>query len=128
MKGVIRIMRVKFKRIISLILVITLMFGVFQNTVHAENTSNDTIYHGDGYDIVYKEASVWDNHVNSEVTIINTGSEPITEWELEFTYPAKITSIWNAEIKSQKEKQYLIKAMSYTIAIGDLLIVAQYYR
>ncbi|SFD26509.1 PQQ-dependent sugar dehydrogenase [Streptomyces aidingensis] len=50
-------------------------------------------------EVGYK-VNAWGNGLTAEVTITNTGTEPITPWTLEFTLPAgqQVSFGWNAEI------------------------------
>ena len=68
--------------------------------------------------------SGWDAGLTGNITIQNTGSEPIEGWTLEFTYAGDIQSIWDAEIVSRNGDRYVISNIGWNgnIAPGAELL------
>ena len=59
-----------------------------------------------------KDAS-WYNGFNANVTISNSGSNPVNGWVLEFTFDGEISSIWNATILSRQGNRYMIQSADW---------------
>ncbi len=65
---------------------------------------------GEGYEVDFLVTDEWSESYNAEVTIRNTGSEPIENWSLEFDLNNDIKDIWNVLIVEEgTEGVYTIK-------------------
>ena len=65
---------------------------------------------GEGYEVDFLVTDEWSESYNAEVTIRNTGSEPIENWSLEFELNNNIKDIWNVLIvEPSTEGVYTIK-------------------
>ena len=69
--------------------------------------------------------SDWGTGFGGQITATNTGSTPITNWQLGFDFPGQITSIWNASIKSHVGSHYVIQNAGWnsTIQPGANLVI-----
>lgn len=69
----------------------------------------------------YEIVNVWGSGFKGEITLTNTGSEPIANWHLPFTFGADIEDIWRADIVSHEGDNYTVVGKSYsdTIAPGE---------
>ncbi|XZG68808.1 cellulose binding domain-containing protein [Chitinibacteraceae bacterium HSL-7] len=60
------------------------------------------------FEVTYKETQNWGSGMNGQFTIKNTGTDPIQNWKLSFTWSSSITSIWDAKITAQGTNSYTI--------------------
>jgi Ca2+-binding RTX toxin-like protein len=56
----------------------------------------------------------WNSGFKAEITLTNTGTEPIVDWQLIFDFSPDIEDIWRADIVSQDGDQYVVAGKSYT--------------
>ena len=68
--------------------------------------------------VSYNVASSWDSGLSGNITIQNTGSEPVDGWTLEFTYAGDIQSVWDAEIVSRDGDRYIISNLGWNGSIA----------
>ena len=103
-------MKIKWKRAVSIILVMTLMVTFAQWKVYADEEKETTEIVENNLEVVYQEKEYkiiislkehWDSGYNANVKIENIGEETIENWYLQWVYEEDITNIWNAEVKSQ---------------------------
>lgn len=123
----------KAKRVLSIILIFGICWGnsfsVHIPTVEAaENSVNINVNSLDldidtedsdetedeelgriAFDYDFNIQSTWEKHYNAEMTIKNTSSETIENWELAFRFDGKIENIWNAKVISHDGNEYIIK-------------------
>lgn len=66
-------------------------------------------YIGEGFEVKFNIDSQWKGAFNGSITITNTGSKTIDNWELTFESKDDITKIWNAVIVSHESNIYKIK-------------------
>ena len=78
-------------------------------TVFNQFLDTEKVYEGDGYSITFSLVAAWEGGYNLAVAITNTGDSPIENWFLSFDYAADITNIWNAEVFSRTENDYVVK-------------------
>ena len=74
-----------------------------------EQVTNEKIYESENYNITFFLTSSWEFGYNANVKIENTGNDTIQNWYLSFEYNDEITNIWNAEISTHEENQYIVK-------------------
>lgn len=89
--------------------------GVTQRPIYAG--SPNVTASAAGVDVQFRLLSDWGSGFQAEVAIRNTGSEPIPNWSLRFSLPARITGMWNARIASIAGGTYVIGAASYNQTI-----------
>jgi hypothetical protein len=58
------------------------------------------------------------NAFNENVTITNTGTQPISNWTLEFDLPLLIMTIWSGTIVSHVGSHYVVHPVSYNQTIN----------
>lgn len=76
-------------------------------------TTNEYVYETEGYKVLLKIDSAWDDGFNATVTLSNTGEQKIEDWYLTFELPNKILNIWNAAIVEDSHGCYTIKNASW---------------
>lgn len=81
---------------------------------------------GTGIRATYATTSQWNNGFVANYTITNTGTTPLTNWQLRFNLPAgeSVANLWNGQV-TQSGTQYTVTPQSYntTIAPGDSVTV-----
>ncbi|WP_310773860.1 cellulose binding domain-containing protein [Mycobacterium sp. Z3061] len=81
---------------------------------------------GTGLTATYATSSQWSNGFVAHYTITNTGTAPMSNWQLQFNLPGNesITNLWNGQV-SQSGTQYTVTPESYngTIAPGSSVTV-----
>ncbi len=112
---------VKCRRIISFLLIISLLFSSSMTfklkhveakelTVH-DNKSNDicmSTAENSDVELSYHINSSWDEHYNVNVTLTNITDEKIDDWEIKLPANFFIENIWNARVMSSEEESYTI--------------------
>ena len=115
-------MKIKWKRAVSIILVMTLMVTFAQWKVYADEEKETTEIVENNLEVVYQEKEYkiiislkehWDSGYNANVKIENIGEETIENWYLQWVYEEDITNIWNAEVKSHQDANYIIKNVTW---------------
>lgn len=61
----------------------------------------------------YSVTRSWDSGFKAEVTIVNTGTEPILDWRLSFELNANIEKFWRADLVSEGDGTYTVEGTSY---------------
>jgi hypothetical protein len=56
----------------------------------------------------FQVTSDWGSGFTGQLTVTNSSQQPITNWQLEFDFPATITSIWDATVISHTGNHYVI--------------------
>lgn len=64
-----------------------------------------------------KVTNDWGNGYNADVTVRNTGSTAMTNWQVSFDYAGTISSIWNASIVSRAGNRYVVAGASWNSSI-----------
>ena len=78
-----------FKKIISIILTLTMMIGIMASTPVSVFADNSNIFEGNGFKVTYTVSSSWDKNQNIGITITNTGTETIENWAINMTLREK---------------------------------------
>lgn len=97
------------------LMIIYLLNYVSLTTVALKESSKTYIY--DKYTIEYNIANSWETNQNIEITITNTGTEPIENWMLSYDFCGEIQGIWNAEVKTTAEGVEYVKNAGYNCVI-----------
>lgn len=63
--------------------------------------------------VTWKIVNDWGAGLQADITLTNTGAQPVENWTLEMNFPRKITSIWNANIVSHQGDVYKISAANF---------------
>lgn len=69
------------------------------------------------YQVSHNVGSEWNSGYNADITIKNTGSSAIRDWQLSFDYPQKITSLWNGSIANEQGNSYVVKPAGWNSII-----------
>lgn len=75
----------------------------------AEAEQKETVFNGDGFTVKYVVESRWDSQYIANVTITNTGSKTIENWELSYESSDEYSNIWNAEVTFHVARNYNVK-------------------
>jgi hypothetical protein len=101
--------------------VISLLLGVvvFLSSVVAAPMAmfaEDTVFDYDGYMVNYAITNSWSDNQNVQITVTNTGSEPIYNWSLQYDPCGTILGLWNGEVYANN----IVKNAYYNsdIAVG----------
>jgi len=88
-------------------------------TATATATSSPTSGSGAACTVTYTTSSQWTGGFVANLTIADTGSQPINPWDLTFTFPGdqKITDAWNAQ-PSQSGENVSLTSESYNADIS----------
>ena len=60
----------------------------------------------------------WGSGFQGTYTLTNTGPTPLTNWRLNFTLPAQISSVWNATVESQANGVYRLAPASWAATLA----------
>ena len=74
-----------------------------------------------GCDVSYVITSSWAGNFNAQVTIKNTGTGPISGWQVTWTWPGdqRITNVWNAnETRTGQDEKFTPAAYNASIPAG----------
>lgn len=74
-----------------------------------DQVTTENVFEGENYRVTFTLTSYWETGYNANVKLENTGDSPIQNWYLGFDYNDSITNIWNAEVSSNEDKEYVIK-------------------
>lgn len=81
---------------------------------------------GTGVSATYATTSQWNSGFVANYTITNTGTTPLTNWQLQFSLPAgeSVANLWNGHV-TQSGTQYTVTPQSYnaTIAPGNSVTI-----
>lgn len=94
-----------------------------QETVQTQDMQKETVFDGDGFSVKYVIESVWEDPYIANVTIINTRSRTIENWELFYESSDEYSNIWNAVVTSHSARNYNVKNAGHNqnIAPGQLV-------
>ncbi len=86
-----------------------------------DQVTTENVFEGQNYRVTFTVTSYWDAGYNANVKLENTGDSTIENWYLGFDYNNSITNIWNAEISSNEDIEYIIKNVGWNqdIAAGN---------
>lgn len=86
-----------------------------------DQVTTENVFEGKNYKVIFTLTSNWDEGYNAKVKIENIGDSTIQNWYLGFDYNNSITNIWNAEISSNEDTEYVIKNVGWNqdIAVGN---------
>ena len=79
-----------------------------------DQITTEAVYEGENYKVTFTLKSYWDVGYNANVKLENTGDSKIQNWYLSLdNYNNAITNIWNAEISTNDEADYVIKNVGW---------------
>ncbi|HJO94393.1 MAG TPA: glycoside hydrolase family 9 protein [Victivallales bacterium] len=91
------------------------------NNLEEENTEEDTDETTEeiNQNIVFNLIDSWKNGYIGEFTLTNISDKPTVNWKVEFDLQDKITNIWNTEIVSDSENNYIVKNEEWNPVINS---------
>lgn len=120
-------MKKRCKRWILLWMVLTLVVTSIQPFSFKEvfAATKKEIYSDATCKIFYQTMSEWETGFEGQISIENTGTKPIENWKLQFTFNQDIKSIWDGEIASHKGNTYVLKYPSWNskIPVGGKAVI-----
>ncbi len=108
--------KMRLKRSVSAVLAASMAMSVF-STVPVYAETGTTTYNYDGYKVDYTVTNEWFGNQSVNVTLTNTGDEPILNWALGYDANGEINGIWNGYVYSQTDEDYIIKNSGYNYEI-----------
>lgn len=86
-----------------------------------DQVTTESVFEGENYRVTFTLTSNWNAGYNANVKLENIGDSTIQNWYLGFDYNNSITNIWNAEISSNEDKEYVITNVGWNqdIAAGN---------
>ncbi len=66
----------------------------------------------------YQVTSDWGSGFSGQITAANSSEQTISSWQLQFTFAAEITDIWDATIVSHIGNQYVIQNAGWNASIA----------
>ena len=102
---------------------VTITQGTGTGTIHPAPASGGSSGTGGGSGTISATVTaavtdVWSSVFNENVTITNTGTQPISNWTLEFDAPFDITLLWSGTIVSQQGNTYVVQPVAYDLTIA----------
>lgn len=107
---------------VSFILISTLLF-TFNSNLHISIYGSEINLNNTSQQVAFKINSQWDGTFTGEIIITNTSDTPLSNWELKFTLPHNITSIWNAKL-SHDSNLYTLECEDYNSTIYPNQIIS----
>ena len=105
------------KRLVSILTSAALMSTLISPVAALADEETTTVFSYETYSVSYEIKSSWDNNQIIEVTLTNTGDEPILNWALEYDAEGEINGIWNGVIFDSDDSSYVIKNSGYNYEI-----------
>lgn len=130
-------MKKSIKRVIAHVMIMLLSFNGVIASVYAEEdvelqniqigvkssawdgVSTERVFENGDYRITFTLSSYWDTGYSATIKIDNLSESEIQNWRLGFTFDYEITDIWNAEILSIVENDYVIKNVGWNQDIAS---------
>ena len=86
-----------FMKHISLFLAVTIIANLISfNPITAYGANTNFVY--PGFTVNYNITDSWANNKNVQITVTNTGTEPIRNWALQYEPCGTITDLWGGEV------------------------------
>ena len=109
-------------KFVAIVLILALLpFGSFMQ-VNAEVIAQKVFTDEEGkYKITVDETSAWENGYIAQITIQNTGSEKIKNWNISGDLKGTIEHIWNAQLVKQNasKTEFAYQVFNRSIAVGN---------
>ncbi len=107
----------KVKQLGALIVVLSMMIAMLPVT-NAYAVTGTTKYAYDDYEVMYTVTGDWGVGQNVEVTVTNTGTEPILNWAVRYNVGSEIVNIWNACVHENQGTEYIIRNAGWNYEIA----------
>ena len=105
------------RKILSFATGLVLMSTLISPVAALADEETTKVFSYETYSVSYEIKSSWDNNQIIEVTLTNTGDEPILNWALIYDAQGEINGIWNGVIFDSNESSYIIKNSGYNYEI-----------
>lgn len=112
-----KIIQKGLKETISAVLAASMSLSLF-TTMPVSAEIGKTTYNYDGYSVEYNVTNEWDGAQTVEITVSNTGDEPILNWALKYDIDGEISNLWNASVYEQNADEYVIKNAGWNFEIA----------
>lgn len=109
--------RQKLKRMLSAMLALTMTTSMMSSMPVMAADETVRTYSGVGYEVKYDVTGGWGNTQNIQVTLTNTGDEPLLNWALMYDAQGEIDGLWNGTIFGSEDTKYVIKNSGYNYEI-----------
>lgn len=107
----------RLRQAISSILAAAMSLSLF-TTIPASAEIGKKTYQYDGYSVDYNVTNEWDGAQTVELTVSNTGTDPILNWALKYDAEGEISNLWNADLYEQNGDEYVIKNVGWNFEIA----------
>ena len=87
-----KIIQKGLKETISAVLAASMSLSLF-TTMPVSAETGKTTYNYDGYSVEYNVTNEWDGAQTVEITVSNTGDEPILNWALKYDIDGEISNL-----------------------------------
>ena len=86
-----------------------------------EQLVTEKVFESDNYRIIFTLISNWDSGYNANFKLENIGDSVIHNWYIKVKFDNCITNIWNAEVFTVEDEEYVIKNVGWNqdIAVGN---------
>ncbi len=78
-----------------------------------DGVTTQQTYEGDNYKIIFMLDGYWNGGYNAKVKIQNTSNVKIENWYMAFDLANEISNLWNAEISTFENDNYVLKNAGY---------------
>jgi len=68
--------------------------------------------------VSFVKTSDWGSGFNGDVTVTNTATQPLSNWQVSFDFPGTIGSIWNGAIVSHQANTYVVKGADWNSSVA----------
>ncbi len=112
------------RRAASGLLAAAVMTTFVPSAIYASAAADVTTYSYEGFDVTYSVEKTWTGAQSICVTLTNTGDESIVNWALRYDLGGAPSNMWNAQVYSSDESEYIIRNSSwnYEIAPGSSVL------
>ena len=73
---------------------------------------------GNGIVVTFAIDNQWETGFSGNITITNQGDAPVDDWQIQFDSPFEITSVWDAQIDSNSNGNYIISDLGWNATIN----------
>ena len=105
------------KRIISVILTISMVLGISMETFAAYGGEKSRGYQKDNCTITYSITNEWSGNQQITISITNDGEETFRNWAIMFDNSGRIANIWNADVCKNDGELCVISNNGYNYEI-----------
>lgn len=93
------------------------IIGALPAEAYAAGSAESRTYEKEGYNVTYRIEGEWQDHHRIEITLQNTGDEPILNWALKYESSGELSDLWNSRLYERNEEFVIIKNSGYNYEI-----------